>query len=442
MYHFVILYTLFCCCSHAKIELQFSNTCVFSTPFHSFNGSTQTQQTQQTQTERLINTTLFIMMNDQFVIDKNEYKWTKEQQEASISHLSCKMDADKKQKLQHSLEEEGAKKRQVGQMETISEILSCCSTTSSMKSSGTENNPTPIETKQTKKELDLMKLKTVEVRKANENRACQRPMNRVKGKNEKAFMDHHFEKRRNHIKSLKEYYKIPPRAIICPKREATPPPAEEYKNEVIEVDEKGNVRIAKAGQKLVVNGPDGPIPTVTPDTWENDNDGLGYIWYDQTLLHISSKDRSRERPTIIPISKYSKFYVCETFVQQFHEELNGKIHRWRLSTLDLLLQVQNYGLYMEHVGGAQYKWANEIVPKVMAGINKMNHFSVAILNIKHLKLAVEGVDDDETADFVMRIANCSRFEILAVPYGFNDFEVWTRFDGDGKNKRAFGVKHV
>ena len=95
--------------------------------------------------------------------------------------------------------------------------------------------------------------------------------------------------------------------------------------------------------------------------------------------------------------------------------------------------------YMEY----QFDCITGAIDKVAVGIDKFRSIAVEILHKQALKDYIYGINDDETADLIFNLANCSKFKVIGVPNKFfKTFVVWTKFYGiKGENHdviRAYG----
>jgi hypothetical protein len=73
-------------------------------------------------------------------------------------------------------------------------------------------------------------------------------------------------------------------------------------------------------------------------------------------------------------------------------------------------------------------------------IGKGEKVPIDFVNMRTLMEFSEGVDDQELAYSLFRIANCKQFCLIAIPYypQFQGFDVITRFDKQQEIKTAYG----
>ena len=196
-----------------------------------------------------------------------------------------------------------------------------------------------------------------------------------------------------------------------------------------------------------VIGPNGPItiqnPAVDPYWQELDPFALHTLKYAAKYMQCHAIEvASHEDATSVPIPKYSGFLLDNQVLKVLNQQVNGMMAQWRLSVMDLLTLHRSLGVSIEgSKAERQFNFAKFAVPQAMDGVAKFDRFPVAVMNVIALRRFVVGVDNDEVADLVFRMANCDRYKIIAKPFMyFNVFEVWTVFYGDSSVccTRAYG----
>jgi hypothetical protein len=191
------------------------------------------------------------------------------------------------------------------------------------------------------------------------------------------------------------------------------------------------------GTKQMLHGIDGPIMAISPFYKEKEYSGFGYVYSGNTEVYMSSS--RLKQCTVVPMRRYINCLLNEEYIVDSNAQVNGRITHWHLGTLDLLDAVKMQGLFLEEMYVHQYNWANTNVLHLQAGLAKVRKFPVDILNARTLMEVVEGVDNEELADFLYRMANCKQFCLIAIPYPqFRGFDVITRFDKDQETKTAYG----
>ena len=180
------------------------------------------------------------------------------------------------------------------------------------------------------------------------------------------------------------------------------------------------------------------IPIVLPTIREGWQLGT-YDRYDESTQYVCDKDKDDH--TTIKVPRYYQYIHDDVYKREVKLKLNGKLAAWRKATLKVFVDVRkqkdkNYG---KERFEDQYHWAKTVVPRLMKAVDKFDLVPIEILNLDHILKFVVGIDDEEEADFVSNMANCSDFEIIFVPFGDeDDFCVRTRFDYDEGKTYAYG----
>ena len=145
--------------------------------------------------------------------------------------------------------------------------------------------------------------------------------------------------------------------------------------------------------------------------------------------------------TNIPVPAYTNFLSDPVFVRMHHQVVNGKILRWRNESMRLITQLVHIARYDENELLDQFVFARSKVFEIMKGLNSHSVLPAGVLNPMALKKYVEGVDSEETADFVHHMAVCNTYEIIpqhrqCLNSDYREIMVITRFNG--VVKRAYG----
>ena len=145
--------------------------------------------------------------------------------------------------------------------------------------------------------------------------------------------------------------------------------------------------------------------------------------------------------TNIPVPAYTNFLADPVFVRMHHQVVNGKILRWRNESMRLITQLVHVGQYDENELLDQFVFARSKVFEIMTGLNSHTVLPAGVLNPMALKKYVQGVDSEETADFVHQMAVCNTYEIIpqhrqCLNSNYREIMVITRFNG--VVKRAYG----
>lgn len=199
---------------------------------------------------------------------------------------------------------------------------------------------------------------------------------------------------------------------------------------------------AKNSAYTFIYNPNGmPICTITPividDVSANE---MAYLENRSVKVH-STAHNVQEGFSRLPFKKYSKHLTDVEDVSMMNRLVLGKIHQWRMLTMELLANNKYLPWMLPNYTVKQHKWAKDKVLLVERGISKFNKLPVQILNEKALIMYVHGVDTAMMADLVYNISNCSKFEIIGVPWRFfKAFIVWTKFYGVGVDKESWSLR--
>ena len=108
--------------------------------------------------------------------------------------------------------------------------------------------------------------------------------------------------------------------------------------------------------------------------------------------------------------------------------------------MDILDLVEATSIFDSDHTLKQYEFARRKVLRAMSGIAKVKSFPVTILAKDALMALVNGVEDSEMAEFVMRMGRCHEFQLLAMPSD-KKFNLGTSFvDMDEKVSHIFGIR--
>ena len=107
--------------------------------------------------------------------------------------------------------------------------------------------------------------------------------------------------------------------------------------------------------------------------------------------------------------------------------------------MSILKDVLNTPSYRRKFIENQLAFASKDVLKAMSGIAQLESFPIHILSQESVQALVKGVDTAEMAEFVLQMANCTYFSIIAYPKtSTNTFELQTRFQMNNKTRKAYG----
>ena len=198
-----------------------------------------------------------------------------------------------------------------------------------------------------------------------------------------------------------------------------------------------NPEEARYGVEKMVFAAGGPMTIINPIFRENINaykhwpHGRPVVWVEAKIFAPDTN--------VFVCKGYSKHLVDPALVKRLHSYTNGMLNRWRLSSISILKDVLNTNSFRHELTKNQLAFATKDVLKAMAGVHQLETIPVHILNKDSAQALVKGIDTAEMAEFVLRMANCTHFSIIAYPKPqFNTFELLTRFDMNNKYKKAYG----
>ena len=198
-----------------------------------------------------------------------------------------------------------------------------------------------------------------------------------------------------------------------------------------------NPEEARYGVEKVVFAAGGPMNIINPafreniDAYKHWPNGRPVVWVEARIFAPDTN--------LFVCKGYSKHLIDPALIKRLHSYTNGMLNRWRQSSICILKQVLNTHSFRRELTENQLSFATKDVLKAMAGIAKLDTFPVHILNRDSAQALVKGIDTAEMAEFVLRMANCTYFSIIAYPKpNTNTFELLTRFDMNNKNKKAYG----
>jgi hypothetical protein len=138
-----------------------------------------------------------------------------------------------------------------------------------------------------------------------------------------------------------------------------------------------------------------------------------------------------------------QLYVDPDYVSVDHQKLIGMIKQWKLIVLDIIKEMEEEWEYSWFAFKEQHNWAKTQLDPLMVGISKFSMVSIGLLNAEAVIDLVEGINDEEKADFVIKLARCKCCEIALVRHDhLNNCSIVTIFDEDSKRKIAYGKKEI
>lgn len=147
--------------------------------------------------------------------------------------------------------------------------------------------------------------------------------------------------------------------------------------------------------------------------------------------------------TVVKVQNYKKHYVDPEYVAVQHQKLIGMMKQWRMLVLDIIKEMEDEWEFSWFAFKEQHNWAKTCLDPVMMGISKFNMVFIGLLNIEAVIELVDGVDTEEKADFIIKLAKCKSCEIALIRHNhLNNCTVVTIFDDDTKHKIAYGKKEI
>ena len=172
-------------------------------------------------------------------------------------------------------------------------------------------------------------------------------------------------------------------------------------------------------------------------------------------IHDSTKYHDREPVVEVQVSckgnrkmgfrNFPRFYTNhlndQTFIKKTHRWINGMMGAWRDYTMVCIAKARDSGAYDNDSAIGQLKFARDKVIDVMKGLDKVQNVPISILHYDAIMYTVEGVRDQELADFIVCMANCDGYKIIVAPMNSNRkrFKVITKFvSGKVTQRKVYG----
>jgi hypothetical protein len=162
---------------------------------------------------------------------------------------------------------------------------------------------------------------------------------------------------------------------------------------------------------------------------------------------------SKRRPTVLVelkqpvfgwnVVKVQKHYIDPEYVAVQHQKLIGMMKQWRTLVLDIIKEMEDEWEFSWFTSKVQHNWAKTCLDPVMMGISKFNMVFIGLLNIEAVIELVDGVFNEEKADFIIKLAKCKSCEIALIRHNhLNNCTIVAIFDEDSKQKIAYGKKEI
>jgi hypothetical protein len=146
--------------------------------------------------------------------------------------------------------------------------------------------------------------------------------------------------------------------------------------------------------------------------------------------------------TVVKMKNYNKHYVDPEYVTIQHQKLIGMMKQWKMLVLDIIKEMEDEWKFSWFTFRDQHNWAKTCLDPVMIDVSKFNMIFIGLLNIEAvIELVLDGVDNEEKADFIIKLAKCKCCEIALIRHGhLNNCNIVTIFDENNKQKIAYGKK--
>jgi hypothetical protein len=147
--------------------------------------------------------------------------------------------------------------------------------------------------------------------------------------------------------------------------------------------------------------------------------------------------------TVVKVQNYKKHYIDTEYVAVQHQKLIGMMKQWKMLVLDIIKEMEDEWEFSWFAFKDQHNWAKTCLDPVMIGVSKFNMVFIGLLNIEAVIELVDGVDNEEQANFIIKLAKCKCCEIALIRHNhLNNCTIVTIFDEDNTKKIAYGKKEI
>jgi hypothetical protein len=87
------------------------------------------------------------------------------------------------------------------------------------------------------------------------------------------------------------------------------------------------------------------------------------------------------------------------------------MYQWKMPVLDIIKEMEDEWKFSWFTFRDQHNWAKICLDPVMIGVSKFNMIFIRLLNIEAVIELVDGVDNEEKANFIIKLAKCKCCEI-------------------------------
>jgi hypothetical protein len=147
--------------------------------------------------------------------------------------------------------------------------------------------------------------------------------------------------------------------------------------------------------------------------------------------------------TMIPVRRYTNYLGDKEYISLVHDKLKGKLFKWRTYSLQYLKDLRQQHLLPEAAVRSQLNFVKFDCLRIIKGINLLKSVPIDVMSEEAIRKYVSGVDDEEKAHFVYKMANCHKFTIAIVFHDSqNNVSVVTIFNDENKYFYAYGKAHI
>jgi hypothetical protein len=147
--------------------------------------------------------------------------------------------------------------------------------------------------------------------------------------------------------------------------------------------------------------------------------------------------------TVVSVKNYKNHLTDPEYVTVQHQKVIGMIKKWKMLVLDIIKEMEDEWEYLFFAFSEQHDWAKTQLDPVIIGLSKFKLISVGLLNINAAIELVDGVENEEMADFVINLARCKCCKIALIRHDkLNNCTIVTIFNNNNKKKVAYGKKEI
>jgi hypothetical protein len=200
------------------------------------------------------------------------------------------------------------------------------------------------------------------------------------------------------------------------------------------------VQTPPAGTKETKKTKFGEVSSIVPHVKIGHAVGEGYclqpsIWH---AVHYPATG-----VTAVPLKKYVNYLKDPEYITFAHERVIGMMQQWVECVQETVKDLREDWDYSWSAVKDQYNWATNWTDAIMTGLSKFKLFPVTVLNSRAVIQLIDGVQDEEKADFVLQMANCYFCEIAVIRHiESNNVSIVTIYDNNNKHKVAYSKGEI